>query len=267
MNLSRDRLAWCSDPHLDHAQPDVRDQFIEDLNESSAGGLVITGDIAEADSLHRHVNRLHRDFDGPIWFVLGNHDFYKDSVASVRSEVTRWVRHMRGVDYLTDSAAVPLADGVYLVGEDGWGDATCGEFDASPVRLQDFVWIRDFSRKPPDMWRETMDRLGRQSATRLRPKLNAIPAEAKEIIVATHVPPFRESCWYEGQTTDDDWAPFFVCGHVGDVLRSFAGQRPATTITVLCGHTHHGGVAPIANNLTVHTASADYGRPTFMPVP
>ena len=64
-----------------------------------------------------------------------------------------------------------------------------------------------------------------------------------------------------GKTTDDNWAPFFVCGQVGAVLEEFSAMRPDLHLTVLCGHTHHDGVAKLSANLTVHTGAAEYGQP------
>ena len=81
------------------------------------------------------------------------------------------------------------------------------------------------------------------------------------MIVLTHVPPFREACWYEGQTTDDNWAPYFVCGQVGEVLRRAGQDRPTCQLTVLCGHTHNAGFAQITDQLVVHTGAARYGHP------
>ena len=78
-------------------------------------------------------------------------------------------------------------------------------------------------------------------------------------MIATHVPPFREACWYEGKTTNDDWAPFFVCGGVGDVLKEIAASTPDRQYTVLCGHTHHDGDATLLPNLHVHTGFSRYG--------
>ena len=81
------------------------------------------------------------------------------------------------------------------------------------------------------------------------------------VLVATHVPPFRQACWYQGKTTDDNWAPFFVCGQVGEVLLRCSAARPDCQFTVLCGHTHNEGIANIADNLVVYTGAADYGNP------
>ena len=76
------------------------------------------------------------------------------------------------------------------------------------------------------------------------------------------MPPYCEACWYEGRTTDKNWAPFFVCGEVGDALRAFSSDNPDQETTVICGHTHHAGVVQIAENQIVYTGAADYGNPS-----
>ena len=163
--------------------------------------------------------------------------------------------------YLTDSGPIELSRDHFLVGEDGWGDATEGDYENSTVRLNDFIKIKDFGRVDPISWPRLLQQEGAESANRLRLKLNLLPDSARKVLVLTHVPPFRESCWYEGKTTDDSWAPFFVCGPVGKLLEQFALEHPEVETTVLCGHTHHAGTAQMMPNLIVHTAAAEYGAP------
>lgn len=88
----------------------------------------------------------------------------------------------------------------------------------------------------------------------------------QSIIVATHVPPFREACWHRGKTSDDDWLPFFACKAVGDVLNAAMLQHPDKTMLVLCGHTHSPGEASILPNLTVYTGAAEYQKPIIQRV-
>jgi Icc protein len=86
------------------------------------------------------------------------------------------------------------------------------------------------------------------------------------VVVATHVPPFREACWYEGQISHDDWIPYFTCAAVGDVLHQAMLDHPDHTMTVLCGHTHGAGVADVLPNLRVLTGGAEYGAPVLQDV-
>ncbi len=254
-------LVWATDPHLDHVGVEAWQTWIDRIVSESPGALLITGDISEGDDVVVQLRRIAVALNFPVYFVLGNHDFYHNSIARTRRHVINACREDRRLNYLTDCGAMELADGIFLVGEDGWGDATVGDFDASPIRLNDFALIEDFSMLPKECWKDQLGNLGRESAQRLESKLNSLPDRAIEAVVLTHVPPFREACWYEGHTTDDLWAPFFVCGEVGKVLGAFCDARPNVNVSVLCGHTHHDGVVRVADNLVVHTGAATYGRP------
>lgn len=226
-----------------------------------AEAVLISGDISEGADVAFQLQRMAESIPRPIYFVLGNHDFYQSSIARTRQQVIELCREHPQLSYLSDCGPVSLSDDVVLLGDDGWGDATVGDYEGSLVRLNDFDRIEDFRRRDPQDWKSMLRHQGEESAARLRQKIDAIPQHVRSVLVTTHVPPFREACWYEGKTTDDNWAPFFVCGQVGRVLRESARERPDCRWTVLCGHTHNAGVATIAPNLIVYTGGADYGHP------
>ncbi len=255
------RLAWITDPHLNHCDLADWDRLVSLVRDGGYSAVLISGDISEGDDVVFQLRRMADVFDLPIHFVLGNHDFYQSSIATARAAVIEASRSHPRLDYLTDSAPLTIADSVALIGEDGWGDATVGDFENSPLRLQDFLLIDDFQAAPTADWKSILIRLGLESSERLKEKLEAALANHDRVLVATHVPPFRQACWYQGRTTDDFWAPFFVCGQVGEVLKRAAEQHPQKRIEVLCGHTHSPGVAWITANLTVTTAGAQYGCP------
>ncbi len=260
------RLAWTTDIHLNHVPASVRERWLTLLAAQDCDGILISGDIAESGDLVHCLGQLADAVPVPIFFVLGNHDFYGSSIGATAQAVIRACRESDRLRYLTDMSALPLTgsgtqDRTYLVGEDGWGDATEGDYESSYVRLNDFAQIHDFHDADEATWKERLGQLGAISAARLTAKLLALPEGARQVLVVTHVPPFRDACWYEGHTTDDNWAPFFVCGQVGRAIRAMSQSRPDCHYTVLCGHTHHSGVAKIEPNLTVYTASACYGKP------
>ncbi|TWT94460.1 Calcineurin-like phosphoesterase superfamily domain protein [Stieleria varia] len=251
------------------------DQWIEaiedakadaDKHDATVAGLIITGDISEADDVIFQLERIVGVTRLPLYFVLGNHDFYHGLIATTRGEVVRIMRENEDLFYLTDTTPIEIAQDVFLIGDDGWGDATVGDYDGSPIRLHDFQLIADFVESRTADWPKLLHRLGKESADRLRDKLLALPERVRQVLVATHVPPQRESCWYEGKVSDDDWAPFFVCGQIGEVLEWYADRHPDVHLTVLCGHTHHQGVARIRDNLIIYTGSAVYGEPTVQSV-
>src|SRR5690349_15085332 len=128
--------------------------------------LLVTGDIGESDSVARFVTELAEI--APIYFVLGNHDYYRSSIASVRAEVQRLD------DRATWLPALPplrLTERTAMLGIDGWGDARCGDLE-SKVELSDWTLIDDFRRTRDRAARiELLQRLGANEARALRDRL------------------------------------------------------------------------------------------------
>ncbi|TWU58018.1 metallophosphoesterase family protein [Rubripirellula reticaptiva] len=255
------KFVWTTDPHFDHVPESAWQDWVADVTATSPDGLWITGDISEGEDVVIQLRRVADASNLPVYFVLGNHDFYDSSISRTRRDVVSATRDDRRLVYLTDSQPIELIDNVFLVGEDGWGDATVGDFDHSPIRLRDFEKIEDLTGLTHKNLTKRLRQLGHESAERLANKLAILPATARQITVLTHLPPFREACWYEGRIADDNWAPSFVCGALGQVLLQYNQSHPSVSISVLCGHTHHEGVVQMAENLTVRTGSAVYGKP------
>ncbi|MGV3486713.1 MAG: metallophosphoesterase family protein [Planctomycetaceae bacterium] len=255
------RIAWITDPHLNHCPLPAWERLMEQVAIADCQAMVITGDISEGEDVVFQLRRLADSAAIPIYFVLGNHDFYHGSIQRTREAVSAASTAHPLLHYLRDESIVELSPAVALIGEDGWGDATEGDYSGSIVVLNDFRLIEDFTLSSPSQWQGLLQAIGNDSTERLRRKLDLACRRYSSILIATHVPPLRESCWYQGHTTDDHWAPFFVCGQMGKMLLQVAAQYPDTIIEVLCGHTHHGGVARMSPNLTITTGGAEYGHP------
>lgn len=253
------RLAWLTDPHFTHVDIPTWDRFLESTKRLQIDALVLTGDISEGADVAFQLQRLADSLARPVYFVLGNHDFYQGRIATARRRIVDTAREHPLLHYLADTWGEALTDQVGLVGDDGWGDATVGDYEGTSIRLADFQYIEDFQTLPEPQWKDQLIALGRESVERLRPKLYDALDRFETVFVLTHVPPFREACWYLGKTTDDNWAPFFVCGQMGTLLREAAEAHPQRRLIALCGHTHHPGTATISENLTVHTGVAEYG--------
>ncbi|MEM9646797.1 MAG: metallophosphoesterase, partial [Planctomycetota bacterium] len=255
------QIAWITDPHLNHVPADRWDAWVRAIEATNVGEVLITGDISEGDDVLFELKRLSASFDGVIRFVLGNHDFYGGAIGAVRRAIVEEARQQERWQYLTDAGPVHWGEGCWLIGEDGWGDATIGDAESTPVLLQDFEAIEDFDGLQAEQRNQLLRELGRDSAERLRCKLADLPKDVSEIIVATHVPPFREACLYQGCVANDEWAPFFVNGQLGDVLIRYVSSMPRVKVRVLCGHSHHAGAVQMRENLVVHAGAASYGHP------
>lgn len=272
MSSSKVCLAWATDIHLDHTDPDGALFFFTALEESSSDYVLLGGDMSNARNLAEDLALMSSIVTQPIHFVLGNHDYYGGSIDRVQ-EVARGLKSS-GMHWLPAEGCIELAPGVGLVGNGGWGDARNGNHVDSPVMLTDYFVISElvevYDKENDDMTlgsqpalKEKLSSLGLDSAAVLHPQLNDAAGRFEQVIVLTHVPPFPEAAWHEGVHSNDDWLPGFSCRAMGDELLKAAENHPDTMFTVLCGHTHGEGTTRIRPNLTVHTQGAEYGSPDF----
>lgn len=255
------RLAWATDVHLNFLAANGLGAFSQALAQQEADAVVITGDIAEAPSLERLLAMLAADVKTPIYFVLGNHDYYRSSIPAVREAARELSKQSPWLGWLPALGVVELHRDVALVGVDGWSDGRLGDYTRSPVMLNDYLLIAELAGLTKGERLDRLHELGDQEAEALRAPLAEALKKYKRVIVATHVPPFKEACWHEGKISNDDWLPHFTCRAVGEVLREAALAHPDRKIRVLCGHTHGAGSAEILPNLKVMTGAAEYGEP------
>jgi predicted MPP superfamily phosphohydrolase len=254
-------LAWATDIHLDFLDAASIEQFTVQLERSGADAFLIGGDIAKAGSVERQLRSLESRLLRPVYFVLGNHDFYVGSIARVRDAMRDLSKRSKLLKWLPTAGVVELTHDTALVGHDGWGDARIGNVDTTPIRLNDFVMIEELSGINRETRRDRLRALGDEAAAYVRELLPKALERFPKVIFLTHVPPFREACWHEGAISDDDWLPYFTCQAVGDALLAVMRDRPDRDLTVLCGHTHGAGTAELLPNLRVWTGGADYGAP------
>ena len=148
------RLAWATDIHLNFLTSIDRRRFLESVKEQ-ADALVVTGDIAESNSLGEVLRQMDAVLGKPVYFVLGNHDFYRGSVARTRAALAEMIGGSSSLVYLSQADVVALTPNTALVGHDGWADARLGDFDGSDVILNDFLLINELRH-----WRElrTLDK-------------------------------------------------------------------------------------------------------------
>jgi 3',5'-cyclic AMP phosphodiesterase CpdA len=255
------RLAWATDVHLNFLSASGIEAFCEALRRQEASAVVITGDIAEARTVESLLSVVAAGLRTPIYFVLGNHDYYRGSIPEVREAMTELSRRSPWLRWLPAIGVVELAPEAALIGVDGWADGRLGSYARSSVMLNDYLLIAELAGLGKAARLARLEQLGDAEAALLRGPLTTALARYRRVVVATHVPPFKEACWHEGRISNDDWLPHFTCRAVGEVLRQAALARPERKITVLCGHTHGQGVAEILPNLKVMTGGAEYGEP------
>lgn len=255
------RLAWLTDIHLNFLEPMARRAFYARVLAQGPDAVLVGGDIGEGPRLSAYLLEMERAVGLPIYFVLGNHDFYGGSIAQVRAEVARLCESSQFLHYMPKTGVVAVGEATGLLGHDSWADGRFGDYEGSNMILNDYFLIRDLALADKAERLRKMQRLARLAAAFFSRELPGALRRFERIIVLTHVPPFREACWYQGHISNDSALPHFACKAVGEVLLGAMRSRPDRRMTVLCGHTHGGGRADILPNLTVLTGAATYGEP------
>ncbi len=255
------QLTWVTDIHLNFLRLEEIKFFCHQITQNNTHILLISGDIAESDSLVEYLKILDSQLNIPIYFVLGNHDFYRGSISQTRQMVMEVSQNSANLKWLPSIGVVPLNSETCLVGHDGWSDGRFGDFFGSEVWLNDYILIDELRNLSRTSLFAKLNELGDESADYFRQILPIALQKHNRIIVLTHVPPFKESCWYDGKISDENWLPHFSSQAVGEVLYEIMLNNPQKMMTVLCGHTHGKGEVQILPNLIVKTGGADYGKP------
>ena len=260
------RVAWVTDPHLDHLKPPHIEAFCRDVNAVEADAVLLGGDIAVARSIAEILRVLDDAIAAPIHFVLGNHDYYGSSIDRTRARVARFTSESRRPTRLPTAGVVHLTRETALIGHGGWADGRFGDYARYDLMLNDYRLIDDFIQLDRAERLARLNALGDEAAAHLRDVLEDAVRVSRRVILLTHVPPFMEACWHEGRISTPEFLPHFACKAVGEALVSVMQRHPERELLVLCGHTHSSGEARILPNLLVRTGAAVYGQPRVQDV-
>src|SRR3990167_5543361 len=260
------KLIWLTDIHLNFLDEELRCKFYQEIINLNGGIILISGDIAEADSISYLLKEMANEIKKPIYFVLGNHDYYRGQVNEVKSEMIALTDNEGLLNWLPACEPILLEDEVVLLGQDGWADGRYGDYANSTISLNDERMIADlFQAKIAGKYSllEKMQELADRDAEKLKQNLSEamVKHQPKKIIVLTHIPPFEEACLHKGKVSNKDWLPYFSSKATGDVLMKVAKENSETEFLVLCGHTHSEASFQPLKNLTVKVGKAEYYQP------
>lgn len=259
------KLTWLTDIHLNFLDKNGRKIFYQEIVNTHCDAVLISGDIAEAPSIVDILKEMADYVNKSIYFILGNHDYYRGQVNAVREAITTLTKTHDQLFWLPSSGIQQLTKNTLLLGQDGWADGRLGDYQNSYVSLNDSRLIADLLQERilgENQLLKKMQQLADADAILLQNDLiNALKLHPKKIIVLTHVPPFKESCQHLGQISDENWLPYFSSKAMGDILLPIAQENPAVDFLVLCGHTHSAANFQPLKNLTVKAGTAEYYQP------
>lgn len=254
------KIAWATDTHLDRLGENDYLEYKEYLQELNPDCLILSGDIAEGEVVTKSLKDFDESFDFPIYFVLGNHDFYWSSFAQVETNIQELVKNSKRLVWLSQSDVIPLNDSTCLIGIEGWGDGRNGTVNISKGYTKDLLLIESYKGLNREEIANLLQTRGDYYAEILRPKLIEAVKNYEKVILVTHVPPFVEVCFDRSLRIYNEFRqPFYTCKAIGDLLLEVMSENPSCQMTVLCGHTHETADVKILDNLRVRVKESGYG--------
>ena len=253
------RYAWLSDTHMNlSALPFLKRLHLMGVKKMGADGIFITGDISSGDWLESDLRFLARHFDGPIYFVLGNHDYHKRHIASVHDDIRRVCKDHPNLVWMTEAGIVPLTEDVALIGTEGWYDAMHGDekllrYTTDWFLTFDFLHERGHEQRV-DLWRE----MAQESARVIEQRLTEALDTYKTVYVITHFPPWKEATRDVGTILEKFWLPYNTNVAMGEAIERAVGGRRKKRVIVLAGHTHTPCRVRVSNSIECAVAGASY---------
>lgn len=272
-------LAWMTDIHLDMVGDLANRLKLMGVAVRNSEGVIITGDISVANMLTEHLSLLESAFQRPIYFVLGNHDYYGSNIGIVRRRVIDHCAGSSHLRYMSNFPYVKLDGGTVLIGHDGWYDAQNGDPYNDNILMNDWLQIADFNSALRASYTgrvlnknviiQVARAIAQQAVNHVANGIKSAVKDAKHIVIMTHVPPFKESFnaaeKYKGASSSEIM-PWYTCKLMGDTLMAAAKAYPHVKFTVLSGHVHSHYDDDLLNNLTVKVGGAIYGNPQLASV-
>ena len=272
------RITWLTDIHLDFitSPDDIRssiknlDIFCSLILNENPDACLITGDLSRSPFLKGHLLALEDRLRIPIYFVLGNHDFWESDITSTRKMMIELTESSDNITYLPVTNYFVLNDSTVLIGHDGWYDALYAEPQFSNFIMNDWMRIGDFVRARSVVNRsvnlDSVIRVARNQASLAAYHVSTAINEAitrknpKKIIIATHVPPFIQPLQNSHGSLSDK-SPWYASKIMGNMLLSIAKVNQSVQFEVFCGHCHSEYVGKITSNIILHSGGAEYSQP------
>jgi predicted MPP superfamily phosphohydrolase len=260
-------LLWLSDLHLDRVTDEDKDLFFEKLRGVHYDAALITGDISTSKQLIGHLGEISRACcERPVYFLLGNHDYFDGSIGEVDRAVIDLSRRCRNLIPLGHGEIIKLSPNTALIGHRGWYDGRAGAGAKTCVWSPDHRRIEDFKTHNRQQFFERLAELGDQSAGYFRRVLPEALRQYSKVLLATHVPVFYQGVKHSGTHCQWDRQPFYTNRAAGNAIVGITRMFPRRKVKIYAGHSHCATEFQMSGNLAIRVAGAQPGKPAFQEI-
>lgn len=243
----KSKYLWFTDTHLPSVSIFNKLKFLFHLRKEKPEGIFLTGDISNGLFLKIDLKLIRRFANCPIYFILGNHDYYFSSFDSIHNKI----KHIDpDIIWLRESGVVELNKTTALIGVEGWYDGFYG--DPSTITLStsiDRLWISEMRNLNKNEILKFVRKKANEDAKIIINNLqNALDAGYETIYLLTHFPPWAEATRDLGKCLENFWLPYNVNSTLGFALEKIMKDKSAT-LHVLAGHVHEDKFIQVSSNI------------------
>lgn len=232
------RIIWLTDTHLTFSFLWKKYSLINHIKNLEADALFMSGDISNGLFIDYVLYYIATHVDIPIYFVLGNHDYYFKGISDVHNDIRHLVKKHSNLHWLTESEPISLKDDICVIGTEGWYD--CHQGNSDYIKFTFDAWlIEEFRKIKLSEKIDLSKKMAKESADSISKKLiSALNSGYKQIYLITHVPPFEEATRGEGTVFEKFLLPYNTNVTLGNKLKEIMSNFPDRKLNVICGHIH-----------------------------
>lgn len=251
-----DNYLFLTDPHIDYILSFKFKSILEKIKKFPIKAIFAAGDFANGNSGLKYLEILQKTTNFPIYYVLGNHDFWGSTFE--KTEKLHSSNKNSNLNYLTSlEKPIRLNDNTCLIGENGWYDGGWGVNHYLLISSLDFLLIKNlsiFSSREEKL--RAVENLARLSIERLSNKLHLALEEYDTVYLLTHVPPWPDETSVDW--IDELWKPYNSCKLMAEFLQKVMANYPNKKLKIWAGHTHMDHYL-VKGNIEMRVASASLG--------
>jgi predicted phosphohydrolase len=246
----KDKYLWFTDTHLNRVNPLKKLLFIHHIIKEDPKAVFFTGDISSGLTLYYDLYLLATFIRCPIYFVLGNHDYWYSDFKTIENKIKSLQEIFPNLIWLTKSDIIHLNNDVALIGDEGWYDGYNGDnnylkFTLDQIAVKEFRELKTIEERLAH-WRM----LSAQSNARIEQKLTkALDQGYKTVYILTHFPPWKEATRDRGTILEQFWLPYNTNMKLGESIERIMRSRPRQKAFVLSGHTHCDSFIHVSPNI------------------
>jgi predicted phosphodiesterase len=256
-------LAWATDTHFELASDKQFKKFLESVKDVDA--LIITGDIAQATSWQHYLYKVAKKLNPiPVYFILGNHDIYHSDIDTEADKL--YSISIPNLHPLSICPPIQLNKNTVLIGHQNWWDGGYSmeetNFIDRTFMFQDYLLIKDLTGlEKPNARFDKLRILSEKSTEQIIEQCKLAFETADNILLAVHVPPFKQNCTYFGLPMTNNFLSHFSSRILGDALYFLMRDKIKKNMVVLSGHTHESTEYSPLPNLISKTGKANILKP------